>query len=493
MITPGPQRHVLKQLIFPDRYEPLVAILGPEVARLVVSPAEDTSLVFQTLAEDVRARRQGLFVPVAAATGTGKSTLTNNLSIFYPADFAPTVAFGESTVTFDGLAKSVRRAYESGPANESRVIPLLIDGRESNPPSAEELAFMKSFLREPNFGWRTVILWPETSEKLATQMSDAYIAIAGSAAIELPAHVGGPAKEQWQQIAVQTLDLVNQAGNLEALGVNPRDYDPAESNTLGEFLRKISNDFTAMRVQMLNSTKRPIRLSIVFASESSDAGVLSQLTNSAKYGLVDGSALTSATKDSVIGRYWAANRGLLTQLIVQLDIRAFSLPPQVTVPSLRRFGSELIRDDLEALGVSDRGDRVNVAWRRTDLGKYLNGTARETYESRGTPTTSSTTAFQLLAEKGFNAGKDKSLNRGMLDAITAFMGKEQLPVSGPQAETALDFCPLIPDNSFILNGEQHCIEYTWRAGQFLGPQKKAVTAAYILRKIQNYGRELGQA
>lgn len=492
MTSAGPQSHILKQLIFPDRYEPLVAALGPEVARLVVSPATDTLLVFQTLAEDIRARNQGMFVPMFAPTGTGKSTLANSLTIFYPSGFAPTVAFEDSTVTYDGLVSAVRLAHSRGPHNEGRVIPLLVDGRESNPPSQEELAFIKRFLREPSFGSRTVVLWPETSEELAGSMASEYVSIAGSAAIDLPAVISGPHRDEWQQIAVQTLELANQAANLDALGVNPRDYDPAESNTLGEFLRKISVAFTKTRVTMLNSTKRPIRLSIVFCSESSDAGVLSQLTNSAKYGLVDGSALMSATKDSVIGRYWASHRGLLTQLIVQLDIRAFSLPPQVSVPSLRRFGGDSTRIDLEHLGISDRLDRINTAWKRTDLGKYLNGTARETFESRGTPSTSSTTAFQLLSEKGFTGGKDKNLNKGMLDALTAFVAKEGLVVANQLAETKLDFCPLVPDNSFVLNGDQHCIEYTWRAGEFLAAKRKADAASYILTKIHNYGRELNQ-
>jgi hypothetical protein len=325
MSTPSqPDTHLLRQLVLPARYERLVAVLGADVAQLLVQPGESTKQTLERASIAARARGEGLFLPLFASSGTGKTTLASNLATFLGNDYAATIThIGD--VSFDALMASAADGLP--PPNDPRLLPINIDHREATPPNASELAEVKRFLRESDVGSRCAILWPQTVREQAERMAAEYEAIAGQPPVGLPVDVEGPAREAWPDIAVHTLRLSNQMiDSLELMGIDPHNYDPAEFRTLGEFLRRISDDFANHLFDLLSEVRIPVRLIIIFASESSDPGVLAQLTTGTRYGFVDANALLDATPNSAIGRFWSERRGLLTSTIVRLDARALPCP-----------------------------------------------------------------------------------------------------------------------------------------------------------------------
>jgi hypothetical protein len=230
-------------------------------------------------------------------SGTGKTTLARNVETFLPQEYAPTVVH-DGDVSFDVLRGVARSAGVA--RNDSRVIPINIDHREATPPSAQELAEVKRFIRDAGVGSRCVLFWPQISTEQARTMSADYEAVAGKPPVELPVSVEGPSRGTWVDVAMNTLRLSNQmVEKLDQLGVDPHDYDPEEFPTIGEFLRRIAAGYLQ---RLLDETRVPVKLTIVFASESPNLGVLSQITNPARYGFVDGSALLSATPESKIGQ-----------------------------------------------------------------------------------------------------------------------------------------------------------------------------------------------
>lgn len=74
--------HLLRRLKFPARYEGLVSAVGADVVKLLVPPEDTTLRVFRSLGVSVPNRSEGVFVPLWADSGTGKTTLANNLSSF---------------------------------------------------------------------------------------------------------------------------------------------------------------------------------------------------------------------------------------------------------------------------------------------------------------------------------------------------------------------------------------------------------------------------
>ena len=265
--------HVLKGLRLPDRFETLSALVGPRVAELLVTPAADTVTAFRALGLAVTARQQGVLAPVYAPTGAGKTTLAHALSTFLPDVFAAS-AVHSGAVSAESLSATLKGAIRLG---DSRVIPLLIDHREGAPPTGAELAEIKRFLRTTDGGARTVVFWPETDDAKAAQIARDYEALAGAPPVAMPLLPAGPERAAWRDVALHTLKVCNDIDSLEDLGVSPANYDPAGSPTLGEFLRRISNDFVETVNGIITSTARLIHVVILFACETPDHGILSNL------------------------------------------------------------------------------------------------------------------------------------------------------------------------------------------------------------------------
>ena len=484
-------RHILDQLILPDRYERLREHLGDQVANLLVHPAKENVRELRALADEIRTRQEGIMVPLRGNTGVGKTTFAMNAAQWVPGAFTPSVQY-EGGLDFDELTEAVREFAKQLPADNAKIIPVNIDHRENNPPSGSELASLKRFLRTNAAGSPVLIFWPETDAKIASQLADRYVGIAGAASVPLPVHCSGPDRDTWQGIAKHTLALANNIENLEELGVDPADYAPSEFHTLGAFLRQISGDFNRKVQALREDLERPIGVVVAFASESADPGVLAQITSSTKYGLLDAHALVSVTPQSEVGRWWAERRGLLTRTIVQLNASALCLPPTAAASCVRNFSDSMPLFDVAGYrryGPA-RGARDLL---RSDLGKYLTNSPMSRFEARGTPADEATAAFQLLSDQGFNLGKDKKLNDLMALAIEQMLNDEESTVERVTSEEKLPFCPLIPDVAVYFKDRVQCVEFTWRKGEFLSSKNRSTTAQYILTKLRNYARELGWA
>lgn len=484
-------RHLLEQLKLPDRFEDLRNALGDRLFELVVEPSGQTTRIFERASLSVKSRGSGLFSPILGGSGAGKTTLANSLSAFISTRYTKT-ANHKGEITFDSLNQTVKSVESTLRANETRVIPVNIDDRESDPPTENELNTIKRFLRGESRGSRCVVLWPVTRDDVARQISDNYQSIAGQSPIETPIPVNGPSPDQWQEIVSHTLALVNDIPNLSDLGVRPEDYDPHAYPTIGEFLRAISTDFNAELHELLLATRKPIRLIIAYASESYSSGVLSELTSGSVYGLLDSRALLDATSQSDIGKWWSKRRGLLTQTIMKLDARAYCLPPATSTAILAQYGPKSVVDSLSHIESHKiHPYRVREYLSRTDIGKYLADKQTSAYEARGRPPERAIKAVRELASSGgFQSGKDKTLNEAMCSAISDFLSNLGSP-SDAKNEKQLSFTDIIPDNAFEFTDRVICIEYAWRSGDFLVKGNRSKVAQYALQKLRNYAETLG--
>ena len=158
---PGQSRdtHVLRELELPARYEALADRVGPEVAQLLVDPGDETRLTLERAGLSVKGRREGALLPLVGRSGTGKTTLARNLSTFLPNEYAATVSH-DGAIDFDSLVEAAKKG--APPRDDDRVIPINIDHREAVPPTPQELADIKRFIRDPAVGRRCVLLWPQT-------------------------------------------------------------------------------------------------------------------------------------------------------------------------------------------------------------------------------------------------------------------------------------------------------------------------------------------
>lgn len=100
-------------------------------------------------------------------------------------------------------------------------------------------------------------------------------------------------------------------------------------------------------------------------------------------------------------------------------------------------------------------------------------------------------AFQIIADTGFNLGRDKGHNKSMAEAIAVFTKGEGLDTAPVVPEKGLGETNLIPDNAVPFSDETLCIEYTWRKGEFLAPGNRSTVASYVLGKLKDYAIGLG--
>jgi len=447
----------------------------------------------ERLAFSVKTRKEGLFLPLLGSSGIGKSTFANNINFFYPLHFSQSIQHMEREITFTSLCHTVeifKRELSTAP---DKIIPIVIDHRESAPPTQQEMSEIKRFLRLPSEGHRCLILWPETNEMIANTMSQEYINITGKPAIPLPVNLLGPDRGMWKKLAKDTMEICNNGMDLSELGIDPETYDIRIFNTLGEYLRQISNDFGCLFIELINQTVVPTSLNIIFVSNSQDAGVLTQLTSSTRFGLLDGHALIASTPQSRIGLWWSNRRGLLIQTIFRLNAHTFCLTPTPTLDILVRYSEDRVKTIIKDSGITDVGDaRICRDLSRSDLGKYLDGIQLSAMESRGTPAVLSSQAFTRLSnEFGFVSANDKVLNRAIKEGLFLYINRERSNATGAFCETKLEHFSLIPDIYYTFNDNSiTTFELTWRTGNFL-EGNRSVAAQFILTKLRDYATAFG--
>jgi hypothetical protein len=287
--------------------------------------------------------------------------------------------------------------------------------------------------------------------------------------------------------------LVNGLDSLEHLGIDPADFDPAAARTLGDYLDRISSDFVAQAQELLRSTQKPLRLTVVFATETDGSGILESFTGTSRFGGVEPQRLLAATPRSEIGRWWEARRGLLTSVMYRLDTRVLALSLSTSIPMVRRFGPSDVIAALETLNVPRRTDGELVEYiGRSDLGKFVSGRAEPMSETRGRPSADAPAAFDLIATQfGLGGGRDKLLNRAILSTLEIYNERASLGFTSVSCELVLEFAPLIPDVSLVAEDIAYCLEFHWRRGEFLSTAHRSEIAQYILSKLRDYARALG--
>ncbi|GLC25783.1 hypothetical protein [Roseisolibacter agri] len=485
-------RHVLEQLSIPTRYEKLIERVGSDVVKLL-TPPDGNIEAFRKVAVAAAQTGEGLLVPCYGETGTGKTTLAESLSFFLPGLFTPT-ATHQGLITYDALSAVVDRLRRETPPLKGQLIPLNIDHREGAPPTDEELASIKRFLRTSQVP--CVVLWLETDLRRAQEVAERYTSITGRAIIDLPLTVTGPARETWHDIAGNTIELCNPLPEKQVgeLGIEPRDYDVSRFPSIGEFMKRIAIDFSNQIIEHQSATKKPVTLVLAYVSESLDRGVLPSFTHGGEPGLLDSHALLKCTPESMIGKRWSAKRGVLTQTIFRLDARAFWFPPAAAVSILRRYGPQEVSALLERIGRSNPSPTdVSNYLSRSDLGRFLLGDTGTAYETRGRPAEEAKAALAKVgSEYGFGSGNDKKMNAAFLEALLALLESQDHRVRASAAEQALDFCGgIIPDNQIDLGDRIVCIEYIWRSGEALDTSRRSEAAQYALQKLHNYAVNLG--
>lgn len=478
--------HVLAEIDLPSRYESLVRKVGVEVTRILHQPSERDLRDAELVAMGVLKSSEGSFIPVHGITGSGKTTFLSNLSYYNPNIYFRTVEFtGE--INYDELSNIIDYTNFNTEFVDNKVLPIIVDHRESNPPDENELSEIKRFLRKDKNGKQAILFWLFTNKEKAEYTSKEYIRISGKQPVDIPLYFIGVDRNLWGNIAELTIRIVNRLEDTEGLGIDFNVEVKKEHRSVGEYLRHLSLLVTARSYELLHANKIPISVNIVFISESSDQGILGSLTSSSRYGLASHQALLGATRNSSIGRWWKGKEAILSQAILTLDVRIVHLTPTAVISILAKYGDDETKALLGTWGIKNPGPTVLVRnFENSDYGKILIGTEIDVHEARGAAGVRSNENFKRLAEHGFTSGQDKIYNKAIAKAIEQLYLDNFIEHAEIVAEKKLMELPIIPDILVTKNDRLVANEFAWRSGEFNTSGHRADIAFYVLNKIKGY-------
>ena len=130
----------------------------------------------------------------------------------------------------------------------------------------------------------------------------------------------------------------SESGRLAGTAGRSRRVRPRVLPLVGGLPAEDRLDFNKRKLALQRATVKPVELAILWVTETSGHGVLSSVTSSRRFGMLDASALLEACTESAIGQWWAGHRGLLVQTIVSLDAHVFSVSPPLSLAIIRRYG-----------------------------------------------------------------------------------------------------------------------------------------------------------
>jgi hypothetical protein len=208
--------------------------------------------------------------------------------------------------------------------------------------------------------------------------------------------------------------------------------------------------------------------------------------------------IDNASEDVQYIKEWRTRRAQLPHLMRVLDVRVFSLPPNVSVLAARAFGEKSVKDQLTKRNVATSA--ALSALKATRLYKEIaSACGIEVSKYAGLRSVKAETEDEYLRIQKLAASNDKPLNKALggclesallADGFTGLVTKEKknLPQTGLQPDILVQ----------ISNKNYICIEPTWRStGRQIGDEiegrQATLTEAHIKKYVMDKALEFVKA
>jgi hypothetical protein len=494
----------LRALKLPKRYEALeqqAQESHADITRIVQRVDLDATRV-ETLLRQARDGGLGRFEIFLGPSGSGKTTFFKTLTKF----FAGTDVYEiPPDLPLSDVANHIRAKNYKEPQRQVWVL----TGRD-NPQvtKAEAFAFfelLRVFFREPQ--GRVVLAWPITDQQQAALLSAEAWNVGRDSVVDLKTRgvhkFHGPDRLKFAFIADLTVKTLT-GQRLEVFGLTPEVVDPlvAQSETISEFYSRLeaqSAEINALYRDLLRQRIVPYVWVLVAGDVAKELGfTVANLTSGTKnYIDIDQiiSYLDEPGLDAAYLKEWKNKRSEIALLLKLLDVRVFELPPNVSLPAIRAFGSDDVRAVLK-LQKTSAATAIDALQKSAFIQAILDPTYSRKPYSKDTDAQASYEYRRIQAKA---AKIDKKLNKALGTAI-----EETLKATGVMAtvitEKQDDDGNLKPDIKITLgSGQVYCIEPTWRStGEGvpteLDARQNTLTVGhirkYLLEKLLGYVNDL---
>ncbi len=511
MERPLPNENPLAKLELPRRWE----LLQQKANEAAVDPSEVVERVdeaadhLDALLRRVRTGGGGLIEVVYGLSGSGKTTFLKTLPKFF--ENVRVSSFPNDAPITD-LPKFVRSSYLADDLTQ-RII--LIERRD-NPKKADldlvEDMFgdLLEVFREPEGA--AVVLWPITKQKSAEYVAKTAWDVGRDSMADSKSrgqlHFKGVPRGRYFELADNTSRTLTGDG-LEAFGITQSSAQEmvANSQTISDFFAAIDDAADHARDATWSVLRARVRTHLWVLLPGDDvktmnatASALTQGTRSRIDVDLIGEFIDRPDNTSIYVNDWRKRRGSLAHLLRTIDVRLFSLAPNVSLAAIRAFGSPELRAHLRQQ--TTNRETAKSAMRASRLYKaILTEAGIETTAYAGPREIADETINEFLRIQRLASKDDKQLNKAVGALIAACLQEDAPKLKVTSEKRTLPGSNLQPDIQIELSENDFlCLEPTWRTsgrgieGELDSAQNtlsEAHLKKYVLDKATQYVKDLG--
>ncbi|UWQ46000.1 hypothetical protein [Leisingera aquaemixtae] len=471
----------LDEVVIPDRYE-VLARTGSQNLNGLIVPVESALNDIDQIFAVMKISNRGAFAILRGRSGIGKSTFLHTLHLYRHGVEAISIPGGQHVPDF--LA-----GVEVGRSTKLKVI--VLEEREAAISFTDEeleswLHAINAFIRRDE-GRRCLVVWPCNSDGLQRRLENLAQQIGGKSLLgsrEGALLFSGPEKNQFAEIGVRTLSILNQGAGLSDFGLTNQDVDELAKNsdTVGDFLGGVRDLVIAKQIAVarLIPQEQP-KVWVVVVAGNEPAGDVAGVTRG-NLSLVDMDRLMSSTDANVV-RELKKIPEKLGVLATVLNAKVFHLPVLAATAAVRAFADEKLKEKLKEQDFSLSGPDENEAKERilqSEFGTVLSQGRQKTLTRGKKLGSKSRESFEKVAKVA--STDDAAVNRAIGRALV-FSGlidsfEVEVKLNGKNTLRS----DLVVQGSF---GEAR-LEMMWRA-----KTGRADISNYTLKKLELYGKNIG--
>jgi DNA (cytosine-5)-methyltransferase 1 len=463
-------------LRLPDRFERLRQE-DRGTLQTIIAPVEDSLAHLDDRFADMRAAQRGSFMILRGATGAGKSTFLDTLTLFRQ---------DVETVRIPRQENLESALFQLPRAEHPRVV--VLESREalgvvSRPELEAAMHAVNMYVRSDE-GQDALIVWPVNTDELMQILTELAEQLGGESLFGVfgpVLHFNGPPNGEFVEIAERTVAALNEGASLAALGISE---DAArelaeKAATIGQYLAHVRSAAhkAGAHVQQLMKTERYKVWTVVVAGTDAEGDVAALTRGGQSY--VDIDRLLTSTEANVVSEL-KKQPDALGILGTVLDARIIHLDLFTTLAVARTYGSEKLHTLMQDRGMSTKPDKTAAdRLQASQLGTLITGALLGTRRRGAKPGGNTMEAFLKLAEIA-------QTNDGLLnDAIGNGLKSVGLVLDYTTEKDLGTKLVYQSDIYCVRETSPVRIEVMWRKRT-----GRAEIANYVLTKLNNYGKAI---
>ncbi|MFS4418768.1 ATP-binding protein [Maribacter sp. 2307ULW6-5] len=492
-------------LVLPKRFEILerqVNEKGGEISK-IVRKIDSASAHLESLLGKVSVGGTGQFQLFVGESGSGKTTFLRTLPNFFDKLYSRSFSKNDS---FNDIIADIK---SSSHLNGFKV--FIIDEQDNPTINEKEL---REFFEEMRVLFRTnegnvLIIWPITDFEAAKKIGD----IAWTIGRESISPNSGPQyqfkgldKSLYFDVADDTIRSLNNGESLDSFGITKEITDGLlkDCTTIGQFYSKIEDVAIQINEKTWKILEEKVKPKVWVLLPGDTSKELDRTVRSLTQGIdskVDIDRMCAYLDDdsnkSAYLNDWRKRRVDAGFLFRFLDVRLFSVSPNLSLSAIRVYGSESTKSSLKKK--SEAKKICHDLIRRSDF--YLALLGKTDSSKRSVRATKEEAQAEYLRLQQNAKSGDKELNKAISKALEEVLkedGFKGIKIKCEKQE--LRGTNLKPDIEIDLTSKEVvCLELTWRSSGQEVPNEIAAKQntlgtghiqKYILEKIMEFVKEL---